>query len=372
VAAARPLLPTLTGLRALAATWVVAEHFRHPLFGLLPGLDFLRPWVTSGYLGVEVFFVLSGFVISYNYADRFRSFSRPAYRDFLVARAARLYPVHLVTFAAVLVLVLGAGVLDVALNSDDNYTVASFIGNLFMLQALPGVVAWNSPAWSISAELAAYLAFPLIALTAGRLVRPTVAFGLAISWGALGLAAMMTSARLISDSPTSAGIIWLRIATEFVVGCLLYFGWRALKIQTSRWADIVAVGCVVATSVILLAVEAGTAWAMLALPFIASFVLAVVMARGPLATFLSSRPMDWAGRVSYSLYMTHFLLLIVADKVVPWEQWVDRNLAVRLTMIAGYFVLAYVAAAACYYLVEQPGRVWVKRLLGRRRASVNA
>jgi peptidoglycan/LPS O-acetylase OafA/YrhL len=108
--------------------------------------------------------------------------------------------------------------------------------------------------------------------------------------------------------------------------------------------------------------------ALRVMPLLAVFVLAVTMASGPVARLLSSRPMDWAGRVSYSLYMTHFILLIVAGKVLPWHPWADASLLVRVVMVAGYFVLAYLVAAVTYYLVERPARVLVQRLFLPRRA----
>ncbi len=71
----RPPLPALTGLRAVAAGWVVLFHYRDDLLALVPGLAPLDTFMRAGYLGVDLFFPLSGFVLAYTYADRLGSFS---------------------------------------------------------------------------------------------------------------------------------------------------------------------------------------------------------------------------------------------------------------------------------------------------------
>src|SRR5512135_599191 len=87
-------IPSLTGLRAFAAWWVVFFHCSFLLPAALPKVYW---FARLGYLGVDLFFVLSGFIISYNYWDKLASFSVKAYREFLWLRLARLYPVHLFT-----------------------------------------------------------------------------------------------------------------------------------------------------------------------------------------------------------------------------------------------------------------------------------
>ena len=69
----RPPLPALTGLRAVAAVWVVLFHYRDDLLALVPGLAPFDTFMRAGYLGVDLFFPLSGFVLAYTYADRMRS-----------------------------------------------------------------------------------------------------------------------------------------------------------------------------------------------------------------------------------------------------------------------------------------------------------
>ena len=110
----RPPLPALTGLRAVAAVWVVLFHYRDDLLALVPGLAPLDTFMRAGYLGVDLFFPLSGFVLAYTYADRLGSFSWRASADFVRNRFARVWPVHVLTLnldlaVAALVGTLGVG-----------------------------------------------------------------------------------------------------------------------------------------------------------------------------------------------------------------------------------------------------------------------
>ncbi|WP_190318611.1 acyltransferase family protein [Clavibacter michiganensis] len=288
-------LTGLTGIRALAAGWVVVEHFRLVLYGLFPGTEaVLGPWIRSGFLGVEVFFVLSGFIIAYNYADRFAAFSGAGYRAFLELRFARIYPVHLVTLLAMLALVLGARALGVALSADGGYTPLSFAVNLLNAQAVFDLPAWNAPAWSISAEFAAYLAFPLIAIGLVRLRTASAGFVAAGLLVVVGAAAMLAAGALVIDSPTGFLLVWLRIGFEFTAGCCLYAGWRWLDGRRVGWRwDATAALSVLALGVVLGIVGVEGTQPLVTLPVIALFVLACAGATGPVGRLLGSRLLLW-------------------------------------------------------------------------------
>ena len=101
-----PELHALTGIRAFAAWWVVLLHLRPTLFELFPrSKPFLQPTLDAGYLGVDLFFILSGFIISYQYATWFQSSSSHNYIRFLWRRVARIYPVHVFTIIVMLAMV---------------------------------------------------------------------------------------------------------------------------------------------------------------------------------------------------------------------------------------------------------------------------
>ncbi|MBT1636349.1 acyltransferase family protein [Clavibacter michiganensis] len=368
-------LTGLTGIRALAAGWVVVEHFRLVLYGLFPGTEaVLGPWIRSGFLGVEVFFVLSGFIIAYTYADRFAAFSGAGYRAFLELRFARIYPMHLVTLLAMLALVLGARALGVALSADGGYTPLSFAANLLNAQAVLDLPAWNGPAWSISAEFAAYLAFPLVAVGLVRLRTATAGFVAAGLLVVVGAAAMLAAGALVIDSPTGFLLIWLRIGFEFTAGCCLYGGWRRLDGRRFGWRwDATAALSVLALGVALEFVGVEGTQPLVTLPVIALFVLACAGATGPVGRLLGSRLLLWGGRISYSVYMTHFIVLMVLGVLLPVARFADAGTGVKLAVLVGCYAVVVVVGAACYHLVEEPSRKTIRALIARRsrRAAVS-
>lgn len=100
-------LPQLTGIRIIAALWVVLFHFAPTLTRIVPETGALFYFAQDGYLAVDLFFVLSGFVIAYQYFDAVRD-KRLPYRSFLWRRLARIYPAHLLVLLMLVVAVFGA------------------------------------------------------------------------------------------------------------------------------------------------------------------------------------------------------------------------------------------------------------------------
>src|SRR6478609_3465827 len=162
-------LSSLTGIRAIAALWVVLFHLRY-----LFSFGFFNLIIDKGYLGVDFFFVLSGFIITYVHQKDFSHWP-PGFVDFrlalrfIVLRWARMLPVHYATLAFLVFVTWVRSVLvhtsfwayhGLPGNSND------LILNLFNLQGwgLANHNSWNIPSWSISSEWFAYLLFPTIAL----------------------------------------------------------------------------------------------------------------------------------------------------------------------------------------------------------------
>lgn len=351
-------IPALTGIRILAALGVVVGHFDKILYGLFPEARVVAPLVEGGYLGVEMFFILSGFIISHNYAYRFQHLTKSTFFSFLRNRFARLYPVHLFTLGLVVLLVVAASMAHVTLNSEGKYDLLSFFMNVALLQSVPPAWSWNGPAWSISAEAGAYLAFPLLALAVCRVRTWRMATLIAGTSLLATIAALYLVASLSEFSAISYPSMWIRIAGEFTAGCFL---WRAWSISGVRgyFYDYLAVAGSLGVLAVLFVTPTENVANFLALPLIAICIFSCASAVGPVRRFLSLRVMDYGGRISYSVYMVHVLVLMVGGKVLPWEEFADGHWALRLGVLASYFLVTFIGAALTYRFVEEP---WRKRI----------
>ena len=304
-------LPGLTGIRFIAAFWVVCYH-------AMPRTDLPAPVaavIAGGYSGVSLFFVLSGFILAHVYGDAAAPGSRFPTRSFLVARAARVYPAYL----AALVFALPALVRELQVNPDAPTGLrlgGVCLSTVSMLQAwVPGWGCWwNCTGWSLSAEAFFYLAFPFLA---PRLVRMSagslVGVGIVAWLFALSLAPFTTADVAIEGAWTGSPFqlpgltAWTPLVRlpEFIIGICAS---RALR-STARLPRVEWI----AGSVAVLAVVGVAAlppsnmrnlllWPGLSLAYAVLIgALASPRHRSP----LSSRLFQRLGNASYSLYLIH-------------------------------------------------------------------
>src|SRR5690606_15027153 len=161
----RPYLTTLTPLRGIAALIVVAFHSNLQMVAFMP---IGQPHViTAGWLWVDFFFVLSGFILCYVYADNFKnSINAAGYWKYIKARFARVYPLHFVTtvwclVGALIIITYGIGFHPFY---RDMFDPLSAIPSLFLVQSLGLYITapLNTPSWSLSTEWWMYMVFPLL------------------------------------------------------------------------------------------------------------------------------------------------------------------------------------------------------------------
>jgi len=166
-------MEALTGLRAFAALAVVFFHFRFVAFAPV-GYATDYPITASLYLGVDLFFILSGFVLMHAHGAEFGRLELGTTLRFYALRLARIYPVHVAILFLVLAMLGGELVLShgAPLGPDqaERFRPDGFFRHLFLVGwSSP---TWNPPAWSLSAEWTAYLFFPVVAWAAVRLSIP--------------------------------------------------------------------------------------------------------------------------------------------------------------------------------------------------------
>jgi peptidoglycan/LPS O-acetylase OafA/YrhL len=359
-------LRALTTLRFVAAAWLLAYQFRDRL-----GLDLgaVSGTIARGSLGVDLFFILSGFILAHVYAGKVESRSY-AHIDFLVNRIARVYPLHLATLAAMLILWAGARMLGVSF-PEDAFKLTDLPAHLAMVHAwgFTETVGWNFPSWSISAEWFAYLLFPLFAglwLAFGRrpLLGLVAAFALLLVCYAAG---EWIFGRDFTDLTAQNGA--LRIVPSFAIGVALYLTGRRHRLAEGwAWplAGLALAGVVVTTSFNL---ESLWAWPGLAL---AVFALADVARQGRDGAF-GGRCAVYCGEISYAMYMVHLPVDIVYfEAVARFGVSEDSPLAVRLVAWIGVFVAVIIAAAVAHHSIERPARERIRDWWTRRRTRLQA
>jgi peptidoglycan/LPS O-acetylase OafA/YrhL len=228
-----------------------------------------------------------------------------------------------------------------------------------MVQAVPGFRGVNVPSWSVSCEVAAYLVFPVLALWALKLSARAAA-----SWATVIL--VIGAAALTIAAQAGMSTHWPRICVEFTAGVLLWVWWRDRRRESAGW-DVAAIGSVVAVAVTSYFMDVWSPESsFVVLPLLALFVVACASATGPFARLLCSGPMRWGGKISYSLYLTHNLVFVVLRHLVPWQDYVDADLWLRLGLVAVMVSWILGAAAGLYYGVEEPVRKLLLRWWARR------
>lgn len=386
----RERLPALTSLRFFAALVVVLRHFRLILAFPAP----FNPILDEGRLGVNFFFVLSGFVLAYNYLDWFSEGIGRAGK-FFWQRVARIYPVAMLA----LVLITPVSLVsvwrpdDIAASLSRPTLAASWLMNLLQLEALwprpPAVSVWNVPAWSISAEMAFYATFPLFALfvlwpciRARRLGWLFLALFVA-QLGLLAAAEPLGRGRALVPGLDFRGFdefayispifrVWEFFLGATLGGALLYArqgGGAALlgRLRSSRAARDAAL---IAVPIALLAVfgiprllgwqtvEHYGSWKWYALPTPVWLLLIATLASGAtFATRLLEKPwLVFLGDASYALYVLHWVPVSVVLTLEASGYRVPTP--VILALLAGTFA----AASLSYRFIEVPSRRWLRRL----------
>ncbi|WP_242078219.1 acyltransferase family protein [Brevundimonas diminuta] len=354
------VLDPLSSVRFFLALGVVLFHFQ--LYWTLPAES--AGLLNRARLGVDVFFILSGFILTHVYLQ---GEGAPDYKRFLAARLARIYPAHLFILVAMLGLVLIAPMVGVGLEPG-RFNPADFAGTLLLVQAwLPRetMALWNGPAWSLSAEWFAYLAFPVYAAVALRLrSRPWVLIALAsLLFVALDAFYRTQFGPVLPRAEDSLGI--LRILPEFLYGIGLYYLGQRWTLSP-RVAVIVALGT---TTTLLALMQVGADDRVIvaaAGPFILSLAL---LAKAPVTTFLSNPTALFAGEASFALYLVHIPILMVWRNAVQAVAGWPGDYRMGLGELSGLLVSTLVAAAAIHVFIEQPGRRWLRTRMTPRRAD---
>ncbi|MES2908717.1 MAG: acyltransferase [Pseudomonadota bacterium] len=332
---------TLDALRGVFAVIVVLFHyalyFDSPLAHVV--------WLQSGYLMVDAFFVLSGFVMVHASAGRLQS-ARDAVA-FMIRRFFRLWPLHALVLLgliaqemAKLYLQSEQGVMVAHPAFSDAFTLDKLVASVLLIHSLglfEGQV-WNVPSWSISTEFYAYLVFVLIACRASsaRLVASSALLFL------LAFYMLLQLPESTMDVTTQGG--FSRCLCGFFAGVLAYHAYARLRQYPVFQAGLVWMQLPVVILMCIYLQRAGDG----ALGFWAPtvfFLLVIVFAsdQGRIAGALQIAPFRFLGKISYSVYLLHYPLILLVSRVLELLQ---RRMDVGVTydLVHGYPLMGFAVA----------------------------
>ena len=357
----RSRFSALDGLRGIAALAVVFYHVKFPNhFTTYPGLFF-----RNGYMAVDLFFILSGFVIYANYSGKI--YNTASALRFIVLRFFRIYPLHLaILFVFVCakftkLLMQSAGIITVdhePFTEPDTYEALAI--NVLLIQGLFRPLTWNFPSWSISCEFVAYLLFSAAVLAGMRRRKGFFAIGAVMAIAAYcGLA--LTQGTL--DLPNWGlvrclpGFLFGMLIFEFAVGA----GGRLLSAQPTMFIASCEITTVIGITLTMWFVSGAASLTIMPIFMIAVAVLQ--LDRGPIARFLMWPEVQFLGRISYSIYMTHAFVLLslvgcVMHALAPFQinMWIGDGLILAAVLV----VLA--VSFVTYTFIEEPARSYGRRL----------
>lgn len=360
--AGRPRLHGLTSIRFFAALHVVLFHVVEYIPGFASWPRPLRNLLDSGYTAVSLFFILSGFILTYQYVVPGTA-KRIDRLGFLSARVARIYPLYLLGLIS-----FAPFTLPVA------RTFLSFLASATMVQSLlpDYVYDWNGPGWSISSEFLFYLIFPWFADRLARRFRPRrLCGGMALLWGA---SLLLATLYLVLD-PDHTGVssphvdgYWIRLVKfapffrlpEFLLGALLGRLFLEDQAQGRRRNGPFLAGLAAMLILIALALSDALPYPLLhnglLAPLFALLIFGVAHARGGGRSLLSSAPLVLLGNASYGVY-------ILQRPVRGWSQIVFGTTETTVAMAAVYVVALVAISIVAYWLIETPARRYLRPAL---------
>lgn len=346
----------LTGLRFVAAMVVVLHHYP------VPGVSgTLQTMLQSGYFGVTLFFVLSGFVLTLNYLDAFSRAPINALGRFAVARFARIYPVYLLVLLYVWLRAGASG---------------PIVSHALLLQAWSAdareAFALNGPGWSLSVEAFLYACFPLLILllrrvgvfTSGRRMAVAVAI-VSIAMVAIAVYFEVTGRNVAGAGPDSAHR-WLYRSPlsrlgDFTLGILAAGFWLrySARIRARRRSgSVLAVGSITAMLAFMAMpgnIDSTYSWDVLyALPGLLLILGLALAPESGVGRVLGSPAMVLLGESSYCLYLLQVPVggLRVADGAL--------GLPGQIALHALFIGLLVALSVGLHLLVERPLQRWIR------------
>ncbi len=354
----------LDGLRGIFSLMVVIYHYPSEY---IPDFIHTSFFVAKSYLFVDFFFVLSGFVIAYNYNDRI--LTKGKLGTFIQKRIIRLYPLLFYTTLVFLAITLGAKILlpDLTNNSGsilpallETVNTLTFLNSTPVLSGylITNPLGMNYPSWSISAEMFAYIFFGTISFWCISEKKNMI----------LGSSIILGMAFLLYRSVMNleGNYDFLRGILSFNIGYFVYlFSKKKLRVNNGLEVGLVLglVGLFYFASTISDKSSMAFLEGCLIPLFFGLSIFTLVHTNGMVSKVMATAPFQFLGKISYSVYLNHAIFLFVLPRAFFSVLKFQQSAAIEIAVLIIILVLVIIYSVITYNVVEKNCGNLLKRML---------
>jgi peptidoglycan/LPS O-acetylase OafA/YrhL len=352
----------LTGVRGVAAAIIVVYHFGDVQLATGGTGSFFR--IPYGYLIVDLFFMLSGYVMALTYREAFAHLTGQTFAHFMIKRVARLYPAYFI-IGLFYIAKIAAGLSGEELAM---FSAWDWFGNLLMLSGWGlHIFPVIGVAWAASAEMGSYLLLPI--LMAFTLRKSAFTAGLAVIAAFVAIYAVSISGR---GSGGSLDVVngnsfypLLRAVAGFTLGLAIFRFSDVLDLLPAAMQDALVIVILLAIVVVAVASPTDLPMYLLFIPLVA-----LLSRDGRVAQLLFGNALVYRlGIISYSIYLIHPLFVSFAIKT--WRKLGEtQTLYVAASCVC--FALIWLLAELSYRFIEMPGRNWITQRFIPRKSNAAA
>jgi peptidoglycan/LPS O-acetylase OafA/YrhL len=366
---------SLTPMRGIAAIWVMFFHMDVIIFYREFGT--LIPHETSGilakgYLWVDFFFLLSGFIISHVYGETLTNHfgKSKTIKTYLWARFSRIYPLHLFTLLLLIPFVVVFPIISPAVVDGSWKTFMAWSAlpsNLLLLNAMNqhSYLSWNLVSWSIGAEWWTYLAACFI-----------IPFVFKKSWIQNVILALVAAAILSimvywkGNLDITFDYGWVRCVAEFSLGAVLYQMYQK-RLGKDALSKSISFLCAFGFIVLIFHFSWND---LFIIPTFCLLLLATAYNNGAVKTILETRIFKYIGDISYSIYMMHGVWFMVFWYCLPYlksNYGIETlTLGMKVLFVMLFMGLTFLSAHFTYHFVEVKSRKWLKKRIKSKQGNL--
>jgi peptidoglycan/LPS O-acetylase OafA/YrhL len=359
-------ISSLTSLRAFAALMVVVYHIEALLAKSITNTMF----ISKGYMMVDLFFVMSGFIMLHVYGTTFsKNVSSAYFKKFINARFARVYPLHLFMLALAVAVHFATKEPPTPVNNP-----AAIPTNLLLLHSfgIHKIFTWNVPSWSISAEWWSYMVFPFLVLfLATKKQWATIVLALAALLFYIAILYVLPRVNLFvpnMPNPHNLDVTYdygfLRGLAGFICGLITYNFFNQEKLRAIFKKDVIGFAIII---LLIVALHFGINDGLL-IPIFMLLVFAIAANQSVLYNIGKLKPLQFLGDISYSIYLVHSaVIFLVGVPILQKMGYVYKgpNSGLQISFLNGLLLTAAILAVVIvvsiitYYFIEKPCRKWI-------------